>query len=78
MVGFFFLSILFVKIVLNERFLVAGKVPMTELYAEFWDMPILGCVPIVFEKLLSLGCWPRLSFCQDIVDLIPVLCFPVE
>ena len=74
----FLLSILFVRIVLKERFSVASKVPVTELYTEFWDIPILGCVPLVFGKLLDLGCWFCLSFCQEILELISVLCLPIE
>ena len=74
----FFLSILFVKIVLNARFSIAGKVLATELYAEFWDIPIPGCVPTIFGKLLSLGSLSCLSFCQEILELILILCFPIE
>ena len=44
-------------------FSIADKVSTTELYATFWVIPIPGCVPIVFEKLLNLGCWSCLSFC---------------
>ena len=50
----FLLSILFVRIILNACFSVANKAPTTELYAAFWDVPIPGCIPIVFEKLFSL------------------------
>ena len=75
--GFSFL-ISFVRIVLNVRFIVAGKVPTMELYVEFWDIPIPGCVPTVFGKLLGLGSWSALSFCQEILELIPVLCLLVE
>ena len=63
---------------LKERFSVASKVPVTELYTEFWDIPILGCVPLVFGKLLDLGCWFCLSFCQEILELISVLCLLIE
>ena len=76
--GGFLLSISFVRIVLNARFSVTGKVPTTESYMAFWDIPIPRCVPIVFGKLLSLGCWSCLSFCQEILKLIPVLCLSVE
>ena len=40
---------------LNGRFSVIGRVLMTELYAVFWDVLILGCALIVFEKLLCQG-----------------------
>ena len=59
-------------------FSIADKVPTMELYAAFWVIPIPGCVPIVFEKLLNLECWFFLSFCQEIFELIPVLCMPIE
>ena len=52
--GFFFLYISFVKIVLNARFSVSGKVLGTELFTEFWYIPIPWCVSTVFGKLLSL------------------------
>ena len=73
---FFFFSL--VRVVLNARFSAAVKVPMTELYSVFWDIPIPRCVLIVLGKLLSLGCWSFLSFFQEILELIPVLCLPVE
>ena len=60
--GGFILSISFVRIVLNACILVTGKVLVKELYAAFWDIPIPRCVPLVFEKLLSLGCWSYLLF----------------
>ena len=63
--GGFLLSISFVRIVLNARFSVVGKVLTMKLYVVFWDIPILGCVPLVFKKLLSLGCWFCLSFFQE-------------
>ena len=72
------LSILFIRIVLNTRFSVAGKAPTMELYAGFWDVPIPGCIPIVFEKLLSLRFWSCLLLCQEILELIPVLCLPIK
>ena len=76
--GGFLLSILFVRIVLNLCFSVIGRVPTTELYAAFWDVPIPRCVSIVFGKLLNLGFWSYLLFCQEILELIPVLCLPVQ
>ena len=76
--GGFLLSILFERIILNARFSGADKVPMTELYTAFWDIPIPRCIPLVFKKLLSLGCWSYLLFCQEILKLIPVLCLPVK
>ena len=57
---------------------IVGKFPTMELYVAFWGVPILGCVPMVFGKLLSLGCWSYLLICQEIFELIPVLYFPVE
>ena len=74
--GFSFL-ISFVRIVLNVRFPVAGKVSMTGLYADFWDI-LPGCAPTVFGKLLGLGCWSCLSFFQEILELVHVLCLPIE
>ena len=53
-------------------------VSATELYVVFRDIPIHGCVSTVLGELLSLGCWSRLSFCQEILELIPVLCLQVE
>ena len=58
----FLLSILFVTIILNARFSIAGKVQATELYIAFWDISIPRCDPLVFGKPLSLGCWSCLSF----------------
>ena len=52
--GVFLLLISFVRIVLNAHFSVAGKVPVMELYAAFWDVPFPGCVLLVFGKLFSL------------------------
>ena len=75
--GFSFL-ISFIRIVLNVRFPVANKVLTMELYADFWDIPIPRCTPTVFGKLLGLGCWSCLSVCPEILELIPVLCLPVE
>ena len=54
--GGFLLLISFVRIILNACFSVAGKVLVKDLYAVFWDIPIPRCVPLVFGKLLSLGC----------------------
>ena len=76
--GGFLLLILFVRIVLNARFLVVNKVATMESYAAFWDIPIPGCVPMVLGKLLSVGCWFCLSICQEILELIPVLCLPIK
>ena len=76
--GGFLLSISFIRIVLNGNFSAIGKVPTTELYVAFWDIPIPGCILIVFGKLLSLWCWSCLSFCHEILELIPVLCLFVE
>ena len=63
---------------LNARFLVTDKVLATKPYAVFWDIPIPGCVLIVFNNLFSLGCWSCLSFYQEILESIPVLCLPIE
>ena len=42
---------------LNVRLLLAGRVPTMELYAWFWDVLSPRCIPICFEKFLSLGFW---------------------
>ena len=76
--GGFFLWILFVRIVLNACFSVAYRVPTMKLYTAFWDVPIPRCVLIVFWKLLNLGFWSYLLFFQEILELIPVLCLPIE
>ena len=39
----------------NACFLVTGRVPVTELYARFWDGLKTEGVLISFEKLLNLG-----------------------
>ena len=75
---FFFFFFAFVRVVLNARFSVVVKVIATELYVVFWDIPIPKCVSTVLGKLLSLGCWYRLSFCKEILELILVLYLPVE
>ena len=73
----FLLSISFLRIVLNARFSVAVKVPRTELYAVFEKYPFL-VRPNSFQESPQFRCWFYLSFCQEILELIPVLCFPVE
>ena len=76
LVFFFFFS--FVWVILDVCSLAVVKLPATELYVVFRDIPIPGCISTVFWELLSLGCWSRLSFCQEILELIPVLCLPIK
>ena len=71
---FFFIC----EVVLDACFSAAVKVLTTELHVVFRDIPILGCVSTVLGELLSLRCWSHLSFCQEILELILVLCLPVE
>ena len=76
--GGFFFFFSFVRVVLNVQFSVTVKVPVMKLYAVFWDIPIPAGILTVLGKLLNRGCWSFLSFCQEILELIPVLCFLVE
>ena len=76
--GWFLFLFSFVRVVSDAYFSAVVKVPAMELYVVFRDIPIPGCVSIVLGELLSLGCWSRLSFCQEILVLIPILCLPVE
>ena len=73
---FFFFS--FVRVISDACFSATIKVSGTELYVVFWDIAIPGCVSTVLRELLSLGCWSRLSLCQEILELFPVLCLLVE
>ena len=75
---FLFFFFPFVRVVLDACFLAAFKVPETKLYVVFQDIPIPRCVSSIFGELLSLGCWSRLSFFQEILELIPVLCLLIE